>query len=508
VPTALFFVFFVAFVVKNSGVLVKLLEESPGGIAMQLRRATHWPLDRRTFLVAGGLSFFGIDLADGRVYGGDVPAKVGPRAARSTLMIWLSGGASHIDTWDMKPDAPEEYRGPFRPILTSAPGISLCEHLPYLSRQAHHLAIVRSVGDHGRGTGDHHAGYYYNLTGHAPDRTFHQLLNARTPYRTDWPSIGSVVALKRPPHPYLPSVITLPHKEGAPEYTRPGQFAARLGIEFDPLFVEGTRERPLDFVVPALSLHGDLSADRMTARHDLLHTLDGIRRVTEESGAVRDYSTQQRGAFTLLASRRTQAAFDLRREPEAVRAKYGPGINSTSMLLARRLVEAGVPYVTVFWKGDKELDTLCRSGGGWDTHGNNFNCLRDRLLPEFDRPFAALVDDLHQRGLLAETLVLVSSEMGRKPRIGDPRSGGQNGAGRDHWTSCMSVLLAGGGIRGGQVFGSSDRRAEYPLDNPVAPEHIARTVFHAMGIDDLTTTDREGRPSQLLEDGRPLTELF
>jgi len=179
-----------------------------------------------------------------------------------------------------------------------------------------------------------------------------------------------------------------------------------------------------------------------------------------------------------------------------------------SMLLARRLVEAGVPFVTVFWKGDKELDSLCKSGGGWDTHGNNFNCLKDRLLPEFDRPFAALLDDLDQRGLLETTLVLVTSEMGRKPKIGDARSGGMVGAGRDHWTACMSVLLAGGGIRGGQVFGASDKRAEYPADNPVAPEHIARTVFHALGIDDLSAVDREGRPFQLMEEGRPLTELF
>ena len=179
-----------------------------------------------------------------------------------------------------------------------------------------------------------------------------------------------------------------------------------------------------------------------------------------------------------------------------------------SMLLARRLVEAGVPFVTVFWKDDRELDTLCKSGGGWDTHGNNFNCLKDRLLPEFDRPFAALLDDLHQRGLLESTVVLVSSEMGRKPKIGDRRSGGPNGAGRDHWPACQSVLLAGGGIKGGQVFGTTDKRAEYPDQNPVAPEHIARTVFHAMGIDDLHATDREGRPFHLMEEGRALTELF
>src|SRR5262245_25045930 len=473
---------------------------------MRFALGDHYPTDRRTFLLAGGLGFFGFDLA--RAAGSARPAAPGRKVARSTILIWLSGGASHVDTWDMKPAAPAEYRGPFRPIATSAPGLALCEHLPHLARQAHHLAIVRSLGDHGRGTGDHHAGYYYNLTGHAPDRTFHRLLNARTPYPTDWPSMASVVALKRRPHPHLPSAITLPHKEGAPEFTRPGQFAARLGIEYDPVFVDGTRARPLDFSVPALSLRGDVSAGRMLDRRRLLRALDDAHRLAEHSQAARDYAKHQHKAFTLLSSRQTKAAFDLRAEPEGVRGKYGPGINATSMLLARRLVEAGVPFVTVFWKGDKELDKLCKSGGGWDTHGNNFNCLKDRLLPEFDRPFAALLDDLHQRGLLETTLVLVSSEMGRKPKVGDPRSGGPGGAGRDHWTACQSVLLAGGGIRGGQVFGTTDRRAEYPNENPVAPEHIARTVFHAMGMEDLHATDREGRPFHLMEDGRPLTELF
>jgi uncharacterized protein (DUF1501 family) len=179
-----------------------------------------------------------------------------------------------------------------------------------------------------------------------------------------------------------------------------------------------------------------------------------------------------------------------------------------SMLLARRLVEAGVPFVTVFWKEDPKLASLCASGGAWDTHGNNFTCLRDHLLPEFDRCFAALLGDLHERGLLEGTLVLVNSEMGRQPRIGDPRSGGKRGAGRDHWTQCMSVLLAGGGIRGGQVFGASDKVAAYPADRPVGPEDIACTVYHALGLRDLEAIDREGRPFNLLPDGKALVELF
>ncbi len=179
-----------------------------------------------------------------------------------------------------------------------------------------------------------------------------------------------------------------------------------------------------------------------------------------------------------------------------------------SLLLARRLVEAGVPFVTVFWKENEAIAKKCKSAGGWDTHGNNFQCLRENLLPEFDHAYSALVEDLAGRGLLDQTLLLLTSEMGRKPRIGDPRSGGTTGAGRDHWTHCMSVVLAGGGIRGGQVHGASDRRAEYPAHRPVTPAHIARTVYHAMGIEDLAARDQDGRVFNLLDEGEPLRELF
>lgn len=474
----------------------------------------HLPTDRRAFLVAGGLGWLGTAL--GRVgsgsgiveAAGSAARPVGRKIARSTIMIFLSGGASHIDMWDMKPQAPQEYRGLFQPVPTTAPGIELCEHLPFLAGQAHHLAVIRSHGDFGRGTGDHHHGYYYNLTGHAGDASFRQLLNARTPYPTDWPSMASVVAYKRPPHPYLPSTITLPQKEGAPEYTRPGQFAARLGLEYDPVFVEASREKPYEFAVPALKLEGGITVDRLNSRQELLASIDGATALAEQSLATGDYSKHQHKAFSLLMSRETKSAFDIESEPQAVRDRYGHGINSTTMLMARRLVEAEVPFVTVFWKGDEEVSKLCKSGGGWDTHGNNFNCLRDRLLPEFDRPFAALLADLSERGLLDETLVIVSSEMGRKPKIGDPRSGGVGGAGRDHWTACMSTILAGGGIRGGQTYGTTDRYAEYPADNPVSSEDIAHTVFHAMGIDDLMAQDREGRPFHLMDQGRVISELF
>jgi hypothetical protein len=463
---------------------------------------------RRTFLVASSLGLAGLHLP-GLVHAAPSAAPAG--RARSTILFWLSGGASHIDTWDMKPGAPAEYRGPFRPVATSAPGLRMCEHLPRLAQQAHHLAVVRSLGMHGRDlTGDHHAGYYYNLTGHAPDRTFLTLGNNRTPERSDWPFLGAVVGYKRPRHPYLPQVISLPEKPGAPTYTRPGQFAARLGLDHDPVYVLGNNDRPLDFVVPALSLHGDVDARRLASRRQLLREVDQAARTLDRTAPTADYSRQQQRAFALLSAPQTRAAFDVAREPAAVRERYGSNVNGLSLLMARRLVEAGVPFVSVFWLGDerRSRQMRCESGGGWDTHGNNFGCLEHWLLPELDRCLSALLDDLHQRGLLSQTLVLVTSEMGRKPRIGDPRSGGVRGAGRDHWTKCMSALLAGGGIRGGQAYGTSDRVAAYPDDRPVAPEDIARTVYHAMGIDNLEAVDREGRPFHLLPEGTPLRDLF
>jgi hypothetical protein len=427
--------------------------------------------------------------------------------AKSTILFFLCGGASHVDTWDMKPDAPEDYRGPFRPIATSAPGIRLCEHLPMLAAQAHHLAVVNSVGATVN-TNDHHAGYYHNLTGHVPDQTFLTLGNNRTPRPDDWPSMASVVASRRPPHPDLPNTITLPHRPSKAPYTRPGQFAARLGVEHEPLYVHGEVDTPLRFQAPALTLGGDVTARRLLDRRALLGTIDDARRDLDAADRVRTWTSLQERAWGLLASNRTTAAFDVASEPEKIRERYGETINGMSLLLARRLVEAGVPFITVFWKEDESIASKCKSAGGWDTHGNNFNCLKENLLPIFDRAFSALIEDLANRHLLDQTLLLVTSEMGRKPQIGDPRSSGPGGAGRDHWTHCLTDLLAGGGIQGGQTYGSSDRRGEYPANLPVTPAHIAKTVYHAMGVSNLEAKDRDGRVYNLLEEGEPLLSLF
>jgi hypothetical protein len=423
------------------------------------------------------------------------------------ILFFLCGGASHVDTWDMKPDAPAEYRGPFSPIATTAPGVRLCEHLPLLAQQAHHLAVVQSVSGKVN-TNDHHAGYYYQLTGHVPDPTFLSQGNDRRPYADDWPFIGAVVGQRVRSNATLPGAITLPHKPSKLPYTRPGQFAARLGVEFDPLYVNGSLEEPLKFEAPSLMLTGDVTSDQLQSRTQLLSQLDSARRNFAHSRIEQTWKQHQQRSLDLLLSAGTTEAFQVEREPESIRERYGKSVNAMSLLLARRLVEAEVPFVTVFWKENEAIASKCKSAGAWDTHGNNFNCLKENLLPEFDRAFSALVEDLQQRGLLDQTLLLVTSEMGRTPKIGDPRSGGPGGAGRDHWTHCLSVLMAGGGIRGGQVYGASDRFGEYPAEHPVTPADVAKTVYHALGIEDLSAFDSQGRPYNLLEEGEPILPLF
>ncbi len=465
-------------------------------------------MHRRQFVIASGLGFAGLTFGKSALGDFAKTPQATPRAAKSTILFFLCGGASHIDLWDLKPNAPLEYRGPFQPIATTAPGVQLCEHLPLLAKQAHHLALVNSVGATVN-TNDHHAGYYHNLTGHVPDQTFLSLGNDRTPIPSDWPFMGSVVAAKRLPHKFLPNAITLPHKPSKAPYTRPGQFAARLGVEHDPLYLEGTLEQPLKFQAPSLSLEGDITTDRLTRRRGLLRDIDTAYRDFEKSANARTWQQHQDRALSLLMASQTTRAFEVAEEPDSVRQRYGETINGMSLLLARRLVESGVPFVTVFWKeNETKLAKKCKSAGGWDTHGNNFNCLKEDLLPEFDRGFSALVEDLSERGLLEETLLLVTSEMGRTPKIGDPRSGGTFGAGRDHWTHCLTDVLAGGGIRGGQTYGSSDRYAEYPADKPVTPADITKTVYEAMGIHDLIAYDNQNRPYHLLESGESLTSLF
>ncbi|RLS39641.1 MAG: DUF1501 domain-containing protein [Planctomycetota bacterium] len=461
-------------------------------------------LSRRIFLQAGmGLPALGLpaSLAASPATGGK---------AKSVILFWLSGGASHIDTWDMKPEAPAEYRGPFKPVATTVPGIQVCEHLPLLAARMKQVAVVRSVGMRKRDlTGDHHAGYYYNQTGHSPDVTFRTLGNNRKPEPTDWPSLACLAGHALPSRGPLPATVALPEKPGAPEFTRPGQFAGRLGNYHDPFYLLADHPRPEEFSVPSLSLSGELDAGRISSRRSLAASLDSLPRQFDRMGLGLD--EQSRRAYALLASAPARRAFNLHDEPRALKDRYGSTANGMALLLARRMVEAGVPFVSVYWRGDLAVsDKLkCASGGGWDTHGNNFHCLKEWLLPEFDQAYSALLDDLEARGLLDSTLVLVTSEMGRNPKVGDVRSGGVSGAGRDHWTNAMSVLLAGGGVRGGQVYGSTDKVGGYPSDKPCGPEDIAATTLTALGLQaPLVFNDRENRPTDFWPDGRVLEGML
>ena len=320
-------------------------------------------MDRRQLLTASTLGLAG--LAGGGLSAAPASSGSGGQA-RSTIMIWLNGGPSHVDLWDMKPDAPAEIRGPFQPIPTSAPGIRLCQHLPHTARQAHHLALVRSLGQHGRGPNDHHAGRFYNMTGHATGPSFP---GTRKSEPGDWPYIGSVVAAKRPSHPSLPSQLWLPTRSGPDNASLPGAFAGRLGFQYDPIYVFGKHKDPLDFQVPLLTLEGNITVDRLTDRRRLLQTIDDSQRVFDRSVSAGNYNSLSQKAFSLLANSNTKNAFDVSSESPDVRRRYGETVNAMSMLMARRLVEAGVPFITIYWYHDYDEDKRrgCL-GGAWDTH--------------------------------------------------------------------------------------------------------------------------------------------
>lgn len=456
---------------------------------------------RRQFVRGLGFGMLGLSLPDVmRIQAVARPAG----KAKSCIMIFLFGGPSHVDTWDMKPNASAEFRGEFKPIHTSAPGIQLCEHLPRTAQAAHRLAIVRSMTTSWRdqSNGEHHGDAYYMLTGRRPDQTFFAQGINRKPQPDDCPFVGSVVAFRRQAND-LPGVVALPYRSGEDTgYTIPGQFGGMLGAACEPLWVRGQLDKPRELVVPQLAFPEEVSDQRMRERGALLPQIDAWQRRLEHTGGPLDaFATHQRKALALLTSEKSKRAFDLNRESPATRDRYGNDINGQSVLLARRLVEAGVPFVCVHWLGRK-----MGQGISWDTHSDNFGILKNILLPAFDACYSALLEDLAQRGLLDETLVVVTAEMGRNPKVGDVRTGGNGPPGRDHWVHCLSALLAGGGIRGGQTFGNSDKVGAYPVDRPARPENLAATIYAAFGLghDDLMVQDRQGRPHSLVDEAAAL----
>lgn len=458
---------------------------------------------RRELLRAGGLSLFsGLSLPTLLRASESPQARLKPGKAKSVILLYLMGGPPHQDMYDMKPAAPAEYRGEFQPASTNVPGVQICELMPRSARWMDRCAIIRSVNHR---SGEHNplpsmSGY----CGPAPSE-------AGRFAPTDAPSMGSVCEYLGMGPRDLPAYVYLPCWLGwGQAYRRAGPYAGWLGSRFDPLFTECTAHtaQPAAPAVPQVvqgtvylpALQPQITMDRMNVRRGLLEQLDAGLRDVDRGRAVRSMDNQYRRAFDLLTSTKVKRCFDVRPEHDKVRDRYGRYLFGESALIGRRLVEAGARFVTVTW--DLFWGPLKADHDAWDTHAKNFHLLRQYHLPYFDLTFTALLEDLESRGLLDETLVVVMGEMGRTPKV-------NANAGRDHWTHCYSVLLAGAGIRGGAVYGSSDKLAAYPNENPVSPADICATIYELLGIPAHTMLpDHFGRPIAISHGGEPIKAIM
>ncbi|HEY1858910.1 MAG TPA: DUF1501 domain-containing protein [Gemmataceae bacterium] len=432
--------------------------------------------------------------------------KRGAGSAKSCILVYLFGGPSHIDIWDMKPDAPPEIRGEFKPQATNVPGIRITEHLPRLARMADKYALIRSLahGDSAHGSAGHTM-----MTGRAPIR-----LGEVPPTVDDYPHYGAVLSrLRTTPHAIAP-FVALPWAISTSTNIVPGQNGGFLGRAMDPFRLELPPDQSLQFAPPLTGLPDGVDGRRFDERRALQEQLtkQGFLANNEAAGEMNQLYER---AFRFIASRTAADAFRLDREPLAMRERYGMHVFGQSLLLARRLVEAGVSMVTVYWPDRKEAEAFNNNGvkdsvavPAWDTHGTkvgntpNFPSLKDKLLPALDQSSTALISDLESRGLLNQTLVAWTGEFGRSPRVnGD--------AGRDHYGNCFSAMLAGGGIKGGQVYGASDKHGAFPADNPVSPAAFAATIYHCLGVEpDAEVPDRLGRPVKITADGQPIGALL
>lgn len=453
---------------------------------------TRSPMDRREFLRAGALSLPGLGLPQLIAAHTKSPKSSAPRSrAKACIVLFMWGGPAQQDTWDMKPSAPVEYRGEFKPIPTKVPGIQVCEHLPRLARHMDKLSLLRAMTHND----------VNHLTATHPLLTGRPLPRPGAARSEDWPGYGAVLARLGRGKGALPPFVSMMPKvpDGAPRFVEEshGQGAGWLGPIYDPLRIDADGSKP-DYTVGEFSLRAELPRSRTNERKELLKSLDMQRKGLEQSVEVAASAAQYERAFSLLASPQALAAFDLSREPQSVRERYGMNIHGQSVLQARRLVEAGVPLVTVFWPNEGITNVSVY----WDTHSRNFIDLKTRLCPVTDQAFSALLEDLEQRGMLDETLIVWTGEMGRTPRVGQSVPGGAGAGrdGRDHWGNVFTSVLAGGGVKGGVVHGSSDRYAAYPATNPTAPADLAATVYHCLGVDPRTELrDRLDRPYTLCD---------
>jgi hypothetical protein len=441
-------------------------------------------VERRDFLRTGALGGLGLLWSGLQRAEALAPARRGK--AKAVILIYNCGGPSHIDLWDPKPDAGDDVRGPFQAIPTNVAGIRFSELLPRMAKLADKLAVVRSVHHEHQ---SHNAAMYWTITGR-PYSIDSTLIN---PSRTDLPSLGTLVGWLAQRDGYsgaLPPYVIAPAPHcDSTAYITPGQFGGVLGPKNDP-FVLNRDPNATDFRIPDLTLPEGVTTADLVERRALLKEVEGASPPLLIP-AARELELFQAKAFTMVTSSKVRDAFDLSREPAEVRERYGRHTWGQSHLLARRLVEAGVPFVTAV-NGQSII---------WDTHKDNFKSMKDRLVPPMERAYAALIEDLSERGLLESTLVLWMGDFGRTPKINAD-------AGRDHHPGCFSAVLAGGGIRGGQVVGSSDAIGARPASRPVTPADLHATVLTAMGYDqNLTFQTADGRPLPLSE-GAPIRELL
>ncbi len=421
-------------------------------------------ITRRRLLQIGGLGLTGLALPD--LLGAHETRR---GRARSVIFLHQFGGPSHLDTFDMKPDAPAEVRGQYRPIASRLPGVPICEKLPRMARVMDKVTLVRTLRHEMR---NHNSAGYYSLTGVAPPTDDQRLRDSRELF----PAYGSVVDRFAPSPAGTPTFVSYPYIIADGSVT-PGQHASFLGPQYDPFFLSQDPSAP-DFRLPELSLPDNVSADRLGDRRSVLQLIDRGTELLEISARARGIDAYYHRALTMLTSPTFRRAFDLSAEPTGLRDRYGRTTYGQGCLLARRLVEAGVRFVTVYFSAS--IGGQSFTSGGWDTHGFNSNPMYpilDRyLLPMADQTLPTLLEDLDDRGLLDDTLVVWAGEFGRSPRINTM-------AGRDHWPQCYTAVLAGGGVRRGHVFGASDRLGAYPGRDPVRPEDLSATMYHLLGID-------------------------
>ena len=438
-------------------------------------------LSRRRMLQIGALGTLGLSLPAALRAEAQSGLKV---RAKSVIFLHQFGGVPQQDTFDMKPNGPAELRGEFKPIASSVPGLPVCELLPRMAQVMDSVTVVRSVCHRAIA---HNSAAYYSLTGHQPQSD----IVSATASAADFPAYGSVVSKLAPGRSQVPTFVSLPWMIADGVFRTPGQFAGYLGKEHDPLFLTRSPNDP-SFSVDALTLPIEVPMRRVTDRLALRSGLAAHARLTDKIAAVRGMDTYQQKALSLLTSSETQRAFDIDAEDPGLRDRYGRTPYGQSVLLARRLVEAGVRFVTVYY-----------SPGivGWDTHEQNFKLLRERLLPATEQTLPTLIHDLEARGLLDETLVVWTGEFGRTPKI-------NKNAGRDHWPQCYTLLMAGGGLKRGFVYGASDSAAAYPKDNPCSPDDIAATMFYCMGIDPATELHNHTNQPIPASRGTPIMPLL